>query len=133
MGAKSMQEDSTTLAKIKAGFPENAIGTVIFFSTYNETAADGPPGTYTLTYACQYAYNPLIQLNPVMTANPYNDAVAADPRIDAVFPSWMNGQYGGPGVSHSSCSALLLRRTHQGSRSWDTPECRGHGIISPMR
>ena len=92
-----LQEDSTTVAKVKAAFPENAIGSVVFYSSYNDTSADGPPGTYTLSYACQYAYNPVIQLNPGMTANPYNDAAAADPRTNAVIPYWMNGMFGSKG------------------------------------
>ncbi len=82
---------------MKAAFPENAIGSVVFYSSYNDTSADGPPGTYTLSYACQYAYNPVIQLNPGMTANPYNDAAAADPRTNAVIPYWMNGMFGSKG------------------------------------
>lgn len=66
-----LQDDSTTVARVKAGYPENEISSVTFMSTYNDTSADGPPGTYTLTYACQFAYNPLVQLNPGLTANPY--------------------------------------------------------------
>ena len=91
------QEDSTTIAKVKAAFPENAIGNVVFYSSYNDTSPDGPPGTYTLSYLCQYAYNPVIQLNPGITANPYNDAAAADARTNAVIPYWMNGMFGGKG------------------------------------
>ena len=82
---------------MKAAFPENAIGNVVFYSSFIDTSPDGPPGTYTLAYACQYAYNPVIQLNPAITANPYNDAAAADPRTSAVVPNWMNGEFGGKG------------------------------------
>ena len=103
-----VQDDSTTVAKVKAAFPENAIGSVIFYSSYNDTSPDGPPGTYTLSYACQYAYNPLIQLNPGITANPVNDADAADPRTNAVLPYMMNGMYGSKGKSlHPALSCLI--------------------------
>ena len=105
-----VQDDSTTVAKVKAAFPENAIGSVIFYSSYNDTSPDGPPGTYTLSYACQYAYNPLIQLNPAITANPVNDADAADPRTNAVLPYIMNGMFGSKGESlHCALSFLMIQ------------------------
>ncbi len=66
-----LQDDSTTVALVKAGYPENEISSVTFMSTYSDTSADGPPGMYTLTYACQFSYNPLVQLDPGLTANPY--------------------------------------------------------------
>ena len=111
-GLSCVQDDSTTVAKVKAAFPENAIGSVIFYSSYNDTSPDGPPGTYTLSYACQYAYNPLIQLNPGITANPYNDANAADPRTNAVYPNMMNGQFGSKGKSlHPAFDCLNITGT----------------------
>ena len=40
-----MQDDSTTVVPVTGAYPENSVSRIQFFSTYQDTSPDGPPGT----------------------------------------------------------------------------------------
>ncbi|KAK9918256.1 hypothetical protein WJX75_002649 [Coccomyxa subellipsoidea] len=78
------EDDSTTVLKIKTGFPENSISSIKFLSTYKDTAPEGPPGLYTLVYWCQFSFNPTTQINSAI--DPSRNEFGNDQRISSIVP-----------------------------------------------
>lgn len=105
-----LQDDSTTLAKITAGFAENSISAIDFLSTFKDTSPEGPPGEYTLVYPCMFAFNPTILLNPIISATALNNEAAPDHRLSDFNPRVANGVYGPLGNGGSQGRRLLMSK-----------------------
>lgn len=82
------QDESTTIVPVTVPFAEESVSKIYFISTYKDSAADGPPGDYSLTYACQFQWNSLSVINPLTNAN------GLDPRLTAALPNHQNGPFG---------------------------------------
>ncbi|BDA49125.1 hypothetical protein COCOBI_13-2350 [Coccomyxa sp. Obi] len=98
------QDDSTTVVPVTVPFAEESVSKIYFISTYKDSAADGPPGNYSLTYACQFAWNSMIIFNQL------GNEAGLDPRITAVLPNHQNGGFGPVGNGGNE-GRRLLRQT----------------------
>ncbi|BDA49126.1 hypothetical protein COCOBI_13-2360 [Coccomyxa sp. Obi] len=95
------QDDSTTVVPVTVPYAEESVSNIYFISTYRDSAADGPPGDYSLTYACQFGWNSFSVINPL------TDAVGLDPRLTAALPNHQNGGFGPVGNGGNGGRRLL--------------------------